>query len=334
MNGALFNARARDNCLEPFIMLRDELARLGYLLKTADSIDLTDCVAVWFWDARAFEQYQASPKSAISRLPIVRTVLEWRRRRSLPILYQAACKAGLRDKIILFTGEPPSVLPINFDPCIHSLFARILTWHDDLIDSRTFFKFLYPQPDAFPEVDDVPFDDRRLLVNISGRKQSNHERELYSARIRLVRLVELIAPSEVALYGSGWEVESPALLCFRGRVDNKWEIYPHFKFGLCYENIRDEPGYVTEKIFDCLRAKCVPIYWGAGNILDYVDEGSFIDRSRFSSDHELIEFILKVSPAEYGIYRRCGDAYLKSVRFNRFRSGEFAKTVIAGSGVR
>jgi hypothetical protein len=63
---------ARDNFLAPNITLRDVLARLGYLLKNADSIDLTNYASVCFWDARAFEQNQASPKSATSRLVVVR----------------------------------------------------------------------------------------------------------------------------------------------------------------------------------------------------------------------------------------------------------------------
>jgi hypothetical protein len=51
--------------------------------------------------------------------------------------------------------------------------------------------------------------------------------------------------------------------------------------------MRDEPGWITEKIFDCMRADCVPVYWGASNVLDYVDPEAFVDRRRFASNSEL-----------------------------------------------
>ena len=38
----------------------------------------------------------------------------------------------------------------------------------------------------------------------------------------------------------------------------------NFNFNICSEN-SDCNGYVTEKIFEAIKAGCVPIYWGSGN---------------------------------------------------------------------
>jgi hypothetical protein len=54
-----------------------------------------------------------------------------------------------------------------------------------------------------------------------------------------------------------------------------------YKFSICYENARDTPGYITEKIFDCFFAGCVPIYWGANNITDHIPKECFIDKRDF-----------------------------------------------------
>jgi hypothetical protein len=42
-------------------------------------------------------------------------------------------------------------------------------------------------------------------------------------------------------------------------VDSKKNTLEKYKFSICYENARDIPGYITEKIFDCFFAGCVPI---------------------------------------------------------------------------
>jgi hypothetical protein len=46
--------------------------------------------------------------------------------------------------------------------------------------------------------------------------------------------------------------------------DDKIEYLKQFKFNLCPEN-SDNNGYVTEKIFDAIKAGCIPIYWGSEN---------------------------------------------------------------------
>ena len=48
----------------------------------------------------------------------------------------------------------------------------------------------------------------------------------------------------------------------RGKYeDDKIAYLQQFRFNLCPENSNNK-GYVTEKIFDAIKAGCVPIYWG------------------------------------------------------------------------
>lgn len=54
---------------------------------------------------------------------------------------------------------------------------------------------------------------------------------------------------EFDLYGYGWEKEG--FKSYKGSVKDKLEILSHYKYCVCYENMRGEKGYITEKIFDC-----------------------------------------------------------------------------------
>lgn len=46
--------------------------------------------------------------------------------------------------------------------------------------------------------------------------------------------------------------------------DDKVEFLRHYRFNICPEN-SNRPGYVTEKIFQAIRANTIPIYWGSKN---------------------------------------------------------------------
>ena len=111
-------------------------------------------------------------------------------------------------------------------------------------------------------------------------------------------------------------------------MKHKWDVYPHYRFGSCYENIRGEPGYVSEKIFDCMRAGCVPIYWGASNIQEYVDPEIFVDRTQFKSEADLARFLLEMSEHEWQRYREAARDYLAGERFAAFLPPAFTATII------
>jgi len=329
--GKLFNPDARDACLDPFIYLRNRLEELGYALETADDHDVEECSWVWLWDAVGV---YGPPYGLHDIVRLVKSTLKsillghqvGRRQ-----LYQESIRAGLRDRIVLFLFEPPAVRPLNWDPRIHKLFPLIFTWNDSYVDEKKFHKFCLPLTGWFPDVPDIPYSHRKLLVNISGNKFSSHPRELYTARRETIKYFEQHYPEQFDLYGTGWNqprIDQVLFSSYRGTVKHKWDVYPRYRFGLCYESMCDEPGYITEKLFDCMRAKCVPIYWGAPNVVDYVDVGTFIDRRKFRSNAELADFLLSLTENEYAQYRQAIQAYLRSDRFAAFLPPAFADNVI------
>ncbi len=64
----------------------------------------------------------------------------------------------------------------------------------------------------------------------------------------------------------------------------KLERMNTFKFNICLENCYNEMwswDYITEKLFDCFKAKCIPIYKGAYNIEKLIPEDLYIDFRKY-----------------------------------------------------
>lgn len=77
------------------------------------------------------------------------------------------------------------------------------------------------------------------------------------------------------------------------------------KFNIAYEN-RSRPGYTTEKIYDAMAARALPIYWGDPQIAEQFNPRSFLNRADFASDEALIEKIVELDQddAKYLEYLR------------------------------
>jgi hypothetical protein len=66
-----------------------------------------------------------------------------------------------------------------------------------------------------------------------------------------------------------------------------------YKFNIAFEN-RSLLGYTTEKIFEPMIARCLPIYWGNPEINAEFNPRSFLNRADFASDEALIEKIIEL----------------------------------------
>lgn len=317
-NGQIFNASARDRANAGWIHLRDVLHDLGYDLITVDDHPLDNAHSIWVWEM---------PRILTTRQRIKYELRRWIGQPQQRNLFIEARR--LRKEIILFLFEPPTTRPDNWDMRKHRLFPTIFTWHDELVNQPRYHKLLYPQPESFPAFETVPFAEKKLLVHISSNKRAAHPKELYTERLASIRYFETHHPDDFDLFGIGWDRDpNEQFRSYRGKIDHKWNVYPHYRFALCYENIRDEPGYVTEKMFDAMRVGCVPIYWGANNIENYVDKDAFIDRRQFADNAELARFLYAMTEEEHRRYLRASEDYLQGDRFKLFLPQHFAHRII------
>ena len=78
-----------------------------------------------------------------------------------------------------------------------------------------------------------------------------------------------------------------------GDSPSKQRFARNYKFTIAYENA-SHPGYTTEKIYDAMAARSIPIYWG--NPLVHLDFNpkSYLNRHDFESDEAFIQHIIRV----------------------------------------
>jgi hypothetical protein len=193
----------------------------------------------------------------------------------------------------------------------------------------------------------------QFCILIASNRHANclDERALYAERVKAIRWFEANAPSDFVLYGHGWKVpqkrfgmlgklryrlakvppfvmSKPVFPSYDGPVNSKFTALSQARFSICFENARDIRGYLTEKIFDCLFAGCVPIYWGDPEVEKVIPKNCFIDFRQFQSYQTLYDFLKGLCPEEYQAYQLAGQQFLASPQFQVFSSAAFAKQII------
>ncbi|MCL4352873.1 MAG: glycosyltransferase family 10 [Patescibacteria group bacterium] len=320
-NNGIFTRKDWNHTFDCWRGLRVRLKKLGYSLTTPDNNSLSGCEWVIFIDTSSVDGL-SSDKS-------------WPNRQ----LYSEALRVNLKSKMILFLWEGKVINSINYARETWDKFDNIFTWDDDLVDNHKFHKFYLPVPNVPPVKKTIPFNKKKLLVNISINKYAKGPNELYSARRKTIEYFDNNFPNDFDLFGPRWNKPINTFQkylpwtwkkyrTYRGVSFNKLKTLSQYKFTLCYENMTGSKGWVTEKIFDALKAKSVPIYWGAPNIGKYVDNDVFIDRRNFSSEEKLAKFLMHMTENEYNNYIISGEQYIKSSRFNKFSSRYFGDTIL------
>ncbi|MFZ2621003.1 MAG: glycosyltransferase family 10 [Minisyncoccia bacterium] len=334
-NNAMFKDDI-NNMNDPWKFLRDRFLELGYTFKTIDQNSLDNCTCVIFMDGSSLGEKLKYP---LSNIPFLRKETLKKKPEPKRKLYQECLHHGLKDKMVLVLWEGKSVKPYNYVKSLHDKFSTILTWNDELVDNKKFFKFRLPIPDRKPLGTVVPFSQKKLLVNISFNKYSREKNELYSERRKSIEYFDSNFPDNFDLYGVRWNIPITRLQrifpwfikkykTYRGHSKDKIETLSKYKFNICYENLSGTNGYITEKIFDSLQAGTVPVYWGAPNITDYIDSDTFIDRRKFNNNTELAKYLIKMKEGEYNKYILAGKRYLTSDKYIQFLPKSFCNRVI------
>jgi alpha(1,3/1,4) fucosyltransferase len=313
-NNAWFTQGHRDNCNYPFWLLREKFKDHGIHLNTPDVNGNEDI---------AFELHIDAQESKTC----------------------APC--------YLFLWETSQVNPKNNSLEIINRYRRVFSWDDSLVEAYKYTKFyLFNVNDKAPFI--VGWSGRdRMCCAITGNKSVDikDSRELYSKRVETFKWFECHAPNDFDLFGTGWDspasrpglfgkLRSKALTrlykwtnihpfpSYRGTVASKRATLERYKFSICYENMSDLPGYITEKIFDCFFAGCVPVYWGASNIYDYIPQTCFVDRRKFVDHESLYHFLLTMPEKNYIAYQNAIKIFLKSQAATLFYPEPFVSNIV------
>lgn len=244
-------------------------------------------------------------------------------------------------KDIIFKGflimEPPIVAPELYAalPELTRRFEKVYV-HNTIgdgysltgVDQSKLRKLYWPQPNV-GVIEPYWSNSVRLnrVVVINGNHKPKMRRaELYSKRIEaMVALADL---GVVDLYGRGWERwwsrnslwmpywlnRRKIMSIYRGECSSKYEVLSQYRFCLCFENM-EMTGYVTEKIFDCLYAGTIPVYWGAPDIHKLIPPGAYIDARKFSSWGNLWAAVSNITADEANIMCEVARNFLNSREF-------------------
>lgn len=303
----------RDNCLFPYYVLQQELRKCGFDLATSD-----------------IHPPATSELIIYNEMPA-----------KLPC-------SDYYEKSYLLIFESELIRPNNWKIENHKYFRKVFTWNDDLIDDEKYVKINFSQ--QIPKRINKDLSKKETLCTlIAGNKKVAHSKELYSKRVEAIRWFEKQHPEDFDLYGIGWDcyrfngpkvvralnrlkpltrLMAPSFPSYRGKVSCKKDVLEKYNFAICYENARDIPGYITEKIFDCFFAGCVPVYWGANNVTDHIPNDCFVDRRDFPSYEKLYKFLKFMSVEQYFQYIENIERFLNSNKVIPFSSDFFVRSII------
>jgi len=303
----------RDNCLYQYSLLKERLASHEYDLATQDINNISEARFVIY--------------------------------NEMPVLSDKSTL--LHNDSFLIIWESELIAKKNWVKENHRYFKKIFTWNDQWVDGKRYIK--YHWPNKLPEI--LNFDTNKknkLCTMVAGNKTIKHPLELYTERVNAIRWFEQYHPDEFDLYGIGWDkyvfggskiirglnrikpltrLLAPKYHSYKGAIQSKAQILKEYKFAICYENAKDIPGYITEKIFDCFFAGCVPIYLGAPNITDFIPASTFIDKENFKSYEELYRYIKFMPNSEYQEYLTSIEKFIKSDAMYLFRAERFAELI-------
>ena len=163
-------------------------------------------------------------------------------------------------------------------------------------------------------------------------------REGYRDRVEAIKY--FASQSELELYGFGWDqpirgyekdYHHAALKAYKGTIlgglRGKRDIISRYKFALCFENCVF-PGYVTEKIFDCFLAGCIPVYYGAPDVSDFIPRECFIDLRQFEDFPMLDSFLSEMTEGQAKCYIDAATDFLSSATFEKFTADYFVNDVL------
>ncbi len=248
--------------------------------------------------------------------------------------------------------ENPTINLLNRDIEYCHNFSKVFAWDRLIADQQNGIWLMVPNEIKLHEFNS--FVDRKMfscLINANKRFPVASEDDLYEERFAVIEWYQQNAPLDFGLYGRGWDKPKAGFTrkdkfvrrykrlasqlfgyqpfpSYRGSVIDKGDVYKNSRFAYCYENTKNLENYITEKIFDAMMYGCVPIYWGAQNILDFIPKECFIDRRDFANQASLHQFLKNMPSEVYERYQGAIYDFLRSDKVLPFKAETYASRVV------
>lgn len=304
-----------------FPILREKLLKNGFDIHTHDMVDMDEFDAFLFFDMPQKDD---------------------------PV-FLSAVKSN-KDMYLIIT-ECWLIEPRNGDSSLYKNFKKIFTWNLELCSDK-FVRCFWPNRLNVCKKT-KPFSQReKLCVLVAGNKKNKDQKELYSERRAILDWFASFHSDEMDLYGPGWRLSGFAKAkesirnvkryivgertkriknypFYKGLAGSKSEALSRYSFCICYENLRDVPGYITEKIFDCFSAGVVPVYKGWSGVKEYIPQATFIDGEAFADYEDLYQYMRSMDEKTYTDYLQAAREFLMSPASNIFSGDSFVDCIVS-----
>jgi alpha(1,3/1,4) fucosyltransferase len=256
---------------------------------------------------------------------------------------------------LLVIAENPLIEQKNAQYERYKDFDLVFTYEDRAIAQYGCRRLNYAVRFDDQSVDFVPFAQRRFANMISSRVKKLRPGLVSYQRLWTIRYYEDKHPQVFDLFGIGWDkgvlwCPRNALACeaiahmrlsrvlparmsrsWKGTVKKKRDVISQYRFSYCYENTTSIPGYVTEKLFDVLRAGTVPVYLGAPETAQLLPKDIYIDRASFKDDEALYLYLSHMSEAEWMGYIKRGRHFIDDCDLRKpFSVENYAQVLVRG----
>ena len=298
-NNQIFEKKFENDGSEPFAILKQKLSLKKVTFNTID----------FFKNYNEFD-----------------LLIVLRHENNINIIFDVISK-NKKVKILYISTEEISVAPTQKKELLNfGLFDRILTWRDNEVDLKLFFKYHYMTPQrSFVKRSE---SQRRLVCIINAFKKNyyNDRNNIYSERIKVISFFE--DKKNFSLYGHNWHNYDSNIKNYRGSVSDKINTYLNYDFSFIFENSNSELGGISEKIWDSMAAGCIPIYFGAPNVSEYIPGECYIDYRQFNNLLSLEIYLQEMSIEEKRVRRKAIELFLNSKDYNKFTSIGFSDNMI------
>lgn len=189
---------------------------------------------------------------------------------------------------VLMLWEPQTVNPWSYQKKVMSKFQLVISCGQQRSQNLRIHNFILHPYDFETRIIDESKRDKNFVI-INSAKFSANKKSLYGLRRKILKSLDK-NHIQFVLFGDNWHMKKtkelkervwavrkelsanrlPSLTeafsqffyrypSYKGNVEDKLVALSQFKYAIVIEN---EADFVSEKLFDAIAAKCVPIYVG------------------------------------------------------------------------
>lgn len=189
----------------------------------------------------------------------------------------------------------------------------------------------------------VPWNERKFLCMVTANKHYGAlgdqfkdspslnkamETQLHDYRYKAIEYFTFTQLCGGNMFSSGFDLYGRGWPEYLGKeCADKLATIRNYKFCLCFEN-GSYPGYITEKIIDCLVAGVIPVYMGAPDIKEYIPYNLFVHAKDFASFGEMHNALRSFNQKDGERMIELGRWWIESARAWPYNNRVFAKRIL------